>query len=389
MAPAPPVETDINPYELLGISQEATEAEIRSAYRARSLKVHPDRNRKDPDAARKFHELTNASNLLLDPLRRLALDAQLRLASAKKARFAAYDTKRKNLVTELEEREREFKKARLEKEKEKFAKESENERVKEAGRRLREEKERELEERGRVKATRKVEQEDVDVDAPPPLGPYDTTIRVKFPLAKYPTLNTPSALAAYFQRFGATDEDAIVLSVKARKSTKKHRPGIPDQNTSEGPSNVRMLVNALVTFAQIGAAFGAVSSSPKLREQDMEVTWAGGSEPPVLQWLRDRGKLGRTTSSSGPQVPVFDDAAEAERETTKASHPSNLADSSKFSTFPSTFPSTFHPPPPPPAATSTSSAMDYESLTLLRMREAERARLEREILEAEAKEERS
>jgi DnaJ family protein C protein 17 len=30
--------------------------------------------------------------------------------------------------------------------------------------------------------------------------------------------------------------------------------------------------------------------------------------------------------------------------------------------------------------------MDYESLTLLRMREAERARLEKEILEAEAAE---
>ncbi|KAI5996288.1 DnaJ domain-containing protein [Pisolithus albus] len=422
MAPAPPTETDINPYELLGITQESTEAEIRSAYRARSLKVHPDRNRNDPDAARKFHELTNASNLLLDPLRRLALDAQLRLASAKKARFAAYDTKRKNLVSELEEREREFKKARLEKEKEKFAKESENERVKEAGRRLREEKERELEERDRAKSTRKVEQEDVDVDAPPPLGPYDTTIRVKFPLAKYPLLNTPSSLAAHFQRFGATDEDAIVLSVKARKSGKKHKPNAPDQNTSDGPSD-RMLVNALVTFTQIGAAFGAVSSSSKLREQDMEVTWAGGSEPPILQWLRDRGKLGGTTSSSSQQAPTSDDAAEPEHGTRKASH---LADGSKFSTFPSTFvsrstfslvfslswrvtsylhhpllditvpqygidiimqPSTFPPPAPPPVATSTSSAMDYESLTLLRMREAERARLEREILEAEAKEE--
>ncbi|KAI6043972.1 DnaJ domain-containing protein [Pisolithus marmoratus] len=379
MAPAPPAETDINPYELLGISQEATEAEIRSAYRARSLKVHPDRNRNDPDAARKFHELTNASNLLLDPLRRLALDAQLRLAAAKKARFAAYDTKRKNLVTELEEREREFKKARLEKEKEKFAKESENERVKEAGRRLREKKERELEERDRAKSTRKAEHEDVDVDAPPSLGPHDTTIRVKFPLAKYPTLNTPSALAAHFQRFGATDEDAIVLSVKAKKSGKKHKPSTPDRNFSDGLGDTGMLVNALVTFTQIGAAFGAVSSSPKLREQGMEVTWAGGSEPPILQWLRDRGKLGGRTSSPGPQAATFDAA------TTTSRH-SNLPDGSKFSTFPSTFPSTFHSSPPPSAATATSNPMDYESLTLLRMREAERARLEREILEAEAKE---
>lgn len=36
-------EEEINPYELLGISIEATEQEIKTAYRQRSLKVHPDR----------------------------------------------------------------------------------------------------------------------------------------------------------------------------------------------------------------------------------------------------------------------------------------------------------------------------------------------------------
>lgn len=36
-------EEETNPYELLGITLEATEAEIRTAYRQRSLKVHPDR----------------------------------------------------------------------------------------------------------------------------------------------------------------------------------------------------------------------------------------------------------------------------------------------------------------------------------------------------------
>jgi len=34
-----------NPYELLGIGLEATEQEIKTAYRQRSLKVHPDRVR--------------------------------------------------------------------------------------------------------------------------------------------------------------------------------------------------------------------------------------------------------------------------------------------------------------------------------------------------------
>jgi len=45
MPPKGPEEPEQNPYELLEISEEATEAEIRTAYRTRSLKVHPDRVR--------------------------------------------------------------------------------------------------------------------------------------------------------------------------------------------------------------------------------------------------------------------------------------------------------------------------------------------------------
>lgn len=36
-------EEDQNPYDLLGVTLESPEAEIRKAYRQRSLKVHPDR----------------------------------------------------------------------------------------------------------------------------------------------------------------------------------------------------------------------------------------------------------------------------------------------------------------------------------------------------------
>lgn len=48
---------EINPYELLEITLEATDQEIRTAYRKRSLKVHPDRVRTS-FVAPCFHPLT-------------------------------------------------------------------------------------------------------------------------------------------------------------------------------------------------------------------------------------------------------------------------------------------------------------------------------------------
>ena len=247
-----------------------------------------------------------ASTLLLDPLRRLALDAQFRLAAAKKARFSAYDSKRKTLVTELEERERAFKKSRLETEKEKAAREGENDRIKEAGRRMREERERRLEELAKTstEGARAEGDEDIsDENAPPPLGPYDTTVRVKFTLLAFPSLNTAPALASHFKHFGEIDEDAVVLLIKPKKSGKKKKKS--GKGTDEGAQGeMEKVVNAAVCFTQIGAAFAVVSSGPTLKEQGMEVSWAGGSEPPVLEWLRERGELGgkhkRTTPSAAP-----------------------------------------------------------------------------------------
>ena len=102
--------------------------------------IHWNRRETDPAPARKFHELNQAHQLLLDPLRRLALDAKLRLKEAHKARLGKYDVKRKVLVEELEEREREFKKVRREKQQNEVERWHENERIKEEGRRLREER---------------------------------------------------------------------------------------------------------------------------------------------------------------------------------------------------------------------------------------------------------
>lgn len=60
-------------YEVLGISQDATPDEIKSAYRKASLKWHPDKN-PSPDATAMFQRIGEAYTTLSDPSARSTYD---------------------------------------------------------------------------------------------------------------------------------------------------------------------------------------------------------------------------------------------------------------------------------------------------------------------------
>jgi len=51
-------------YEVLGVDKNATEAEIKKAYRKVALKYHPDRNQGDTEAEDKFKEAAEAYEIL-------------------------------------------------------------------------------------------------------------------------------------------------------------------------------------------------------------------------------------------------------------------------------------------------------------------------------------
>ena len=60
-------------YEVLGVSREATEDEIKKAFRRRARELHPDVN-KAPDAEDQFKELNEAYDVLSDAQKRSAYD---------------------------------------------------------------------------------------------------------------------------------------------------------------------------------------------------------------------------------------------------------------------------------------------------------------------------
>ena len=102
-------------------------------------------------------------------------------------------------------------------------------------------------------------------------GEHDTTVRLKYPLAKYPHLTTTDALHAFMATFGPVDKDSIVLSMKPPKKA-AHKP--PKHAT------------AAVPFKTVADAHAAVCASGRADRglEDFEIGWVGGCEPAVWSW---------------------------------------------------------------------------------------------------------
>ncbi len=63
-----------NPYEVLGVTTSATDADIKTAYRTLAKRLHPDVDPSNTRIVERFKEITAAYELLKDPVRRRRFD---------------------------------------------------------------------------------------------------------------------------------------------------------------------------------------------------------------------------------------------------------------------------------------------------------------------------
>ncbi|KAI9867961.1 MAG: hypothetical protein M1813_007783 [Trichoglossum hirsutum] len=389
-------------YALLSITPETPQSEIRRAYRKTALKYHPDKHPNNPSAIETFHLLQIAYDVLSDPAIKVLYD-NARIARAAKARQSQLlDGERRRMKEDLERREKGFfggVKRKWDEEDTEEKLEREIRRLQADGARRRKEMEEmlrreKLEEEKAYLSPEEANMSGAETYTGGPGGTnvpeIDRTVKVRW--SRESTLGstlTKDALTSLFAKFGDIENVFLLRDKKLRVGGKRKK----------------LMATGVVEYRSIVSAHAAVEDVKKqtgeLWAVVESVCWAGNKEPesvgvaspPINTTSNLPPSTPSTPSRPAPRFPFAIptstpiSTAKPQPTTTTATNDANLKRVPSFASFTSV--GSFSTPKGSPFSkdgTGTRSP-SLEEVTLIRLRNAERKRLEEEIRRNEEEEE--
>ncbi|KAH0388838.1 DnaJ-domain-containing protein [Aureobasidium sp. EXF-12298] len=367
--------TAIDYYELLGITFEnSSESDIRRAYRRTALKYHPDKNADKPDIVEKFHLLQIANDVLSSPEYKAIYDNARRAKQEREERHQAFEGRRRQMKEDLENRENASLKRKHQEEEEGDKLQREIQRLAADGKRRRLERQEQLN-RERLEEEERLDRERNGYTSPQTqsipsqggTGVADIDRSIKVVWSQESETIDKQRLTSIFTSFGKL-QDVVVLKPKKKRL---------------GETKSKSLVSsALIVYESVVGAHAAVSdfkkrqSEPEFKLLD-SVYWASNKEPDFLQRPTTPVSVSPTEPKSASR-PMHEIPGMNTPITPLKQAGGGLRKVPSFASFSSAKNS-----PVAPSASSPS----LEELTMIRLKNAEKRRLEEQIRKQEAEDE--
>lgn len=377
-------------YELLGVAFETSESDIRRAYRKTALKYHPDKNPGDQAALEKFHLLQIGYDILSNPELKALYDSARAARLAKQRQHAAFEGRRRQMKEDLERRESGAKRKRGEEGDAEERLEREIRRLAEDGKRRRKEREEMLsrgmpEEEERADAETDGQRSDgAAADESRPRGgtdvpEIDRTVKVRWVREGAGEGMDRDRLAALFARFGKVENAFLLKDKKQRAGDRREK---------------KLVGTGVVVYNSVVGAHAAVEDAKRQTGDEWQlfesVFWASNKEPdfgrhgsstsPTAEHALAPGTPLSTAKSAGrPAFPGLDSTPVTPISSFKAEG-DVLKRVPSFASFSS---ANFNTPLGSPFANGAAQSPSLEEITLIRLKNAERRRLEEQIRKQE------
>ncbi|KAH6642101.1 hypothetical protein C7974DRAFT_95261 [Boeremia exigua] len=350
-------------YELLAVPFDAEESVIKRAYRKASIRYHPDKNPDNKDAADRFIALGWARDILIDPKLKGEYDRARSRRREKVFQDELLSGNRRKMKEELERREREsadfgasLKRKRAADMSEAEKREQEIQRLAEDGKRRRKEAQ------DRKDKARQDEQAAAEPVKSPVMQPsrpgdsaeLDRTVKIRFHREGDTAAWDRDTLRSMFDKYGKIDSIIMGKDKKLKLEGEKHR---------------KLVAMVFVVYGRLDHAHAAVSDAKADHPALDSVAWANGE--PDLSSTRNGASASTSASTPpfaapAPSTPTTPAPAKSFRASVGSNLGATPLGTPKFS---------FSPKTP-----------SLEEVTMMRLKNAEKKRLEEQIRRSEAAE---